>query len=147
MGVTWAGVRERVLTLREAPRWWAVFGAEHGHCFELLPVLNGEQVRAVERRLGTELPEEYRAFLLEVGAGGAGPDYGLFPIRPPERTAAGSPTLCTASEDTTASNGSSTSWTHEGSRRSQCRYATRCPNSALLSGRSDEVDPLLDVLG
>jgi hypothetical protein len=84
MGVTWAGVRERVLALREAPRWWAVFGAEHGHCFELLPVLTEEQLRAAERRLGTELPEEYRAFLLEVGAGGAGPDYGLFPIRPPE---------------------------------------------------------------
>lgn len=85
-GGTWAGVRERVLALRSAPRWWAVFGADfpgHGHNFELLPVLTGEQLRAVERRFGTELPEEYRLFLLEVGAGGAGPDYGLFPMKPP----------------------------------------------------------------
>ncbi|MGW1373781.1 SMI1/KNR4 family protein [Streptomyces sp. NPDC002446] len=87
MGGTWAGVRERVLALRNAPRWWAVFGADfphHGHHFDLLPALTEEQLRAVERWRGTELPEEYRTFLLEVGAGGAGPDYGLFPIRPPE---------------------------------------------------------------
>lgn len=86
MGGTWAGVRERVLALRKAPRWWAVFGADfpdHGHNFELLPVLTEEQLGAVERRLGTELPEEYRTFLLEVGAGGAGPFYGLFPMKPP----------------------------------------------------------------
>jgi hypothetical protein len=83
---TWAGVRQRVLALRKAPRWQAVFGADfhgHGHCFELLPVLTEEQLRAVERRLGTELPDEYGTFLLEVGAGGAGPDYGLFPMNPP----------------------------------------------------------------
>lgn len=86
MGVTWAGVRERVLALRKAPRWQEVFGADfhgYGHKFELLPVLTEEQLQAVERRLGTELPEEYRTFLLEVGAGGAGPDYGLFPMNPP----------------------------------------------------------------
>ncbi|MFI9616625.1 SMI1/KNR4 family protein [Streptomyces sp. NPDC052023] len=85
MAGTWAGVRERVLALRKAPRWRAVFGADfqgHGHNFELLPVLTEEQLRAVERRLGTELPEEYRTFLLEVGAGGTGPDYGLFPMKP-----------------------------------------------------------------
>ncbi|MFI9049527.1 SMI1/KNR4 family protein [Streptomyces sp. NPDC053427] len=86
MGGAWTGVRERVLALRKAPRWWAVFGAEwgsSGHEFELLPVLTEEQLRAAERQLGTELPEEYRMFLLEVGAGGAGPGYGLFPMQPP----------------------------------------------------------------
>lgn len=86
MSGTWAGVRKRVLALRRAPRWWAVFGADHpghGHGFELLPVLTEERLRDVERWLGTELPEEYRTFLMEVGAGGAGPDYGLFPLRPP----------------------------------------------------------------
>ncbi|MER7792515.1 SMI1/KNR4 family protein [Streptomyces sp. NPDC097640] len=86
MGGTWAGVRERVLALRKAPRWWAVFGADypdHGHNFELLPVLTEEQLEAVEKRFGAGLPQEYRTFLLEVGAGGAGPEYGLFPIKPP----------------------------------------------------------------
>ncbi|GGW24374.1 hypothetical protein GCM10010381_04280 [Streptomyces xantholiticus] len=82
----WDGVRERVLALRQAPRWPDVSGARedrHGHGFELLPVLTEEELRAVERRLGAELPDEYRTFLMEVGAGGAGPDYGLFPRRPP----------------------------------------------------------------
>ncbi|TXS48134.1 SMI1/KNR4 family protein [Streptomyces sp. t39] len=80
----WTGVRERVLALRDAPRWRQVFGADRtGHGFELLPVLTPGQLAAVEARLGVTLPREYRAFLLEVGAGGAGPDYGLFPLRPP----------------------------------------------------------------
>ncbi|WP_351222807.1 SMI1/KNR4 family protein [Streptomyces sp. NPDC002133] len=85
MGGTWGGVRDRVLALQKAPRWRGVFGADfhgHGHKFQLLPVLTEEQLRAVERRLATELPEEYHTFLLEVGAGGAGPDYGLFPMTP-----------------------------------------------------------------
>ncbi|MGA4839819.1 SMI1/KNR4 family protein [Streptomyces sp. G45] len=83
----WAGVRERVLAVRDAPHWREVFGADwlgtHGHGFRLEPVLTEAEVAAVERRLGAELPAEYRAFLRQVGAGGAGPDYGLFPRRPP----------------------------------------------------------------
>ncbi|WP_245239532.1 SMI1/KNR4 family protein [Streptomyces sp. MZ04] len=74
-----------MLALRDAPNWRAVFGAEfgrYGHGFELRPVLTEEQVLAVEWRLGVALPAEYRSFLLQVGAGGAGPDYGLFPVRP-----------------------------------------------------------------
>ncbi|MEU7643271.1 SMI1/KNR4 family protein [Streptomyces huasconensis] len=81
----WTGVRERVLALRSAPNRKAVFGADfhgHGHGFDLLPVLTEEQVAAVERHRGVTFPTEYRGFLLEVGAGGAGPDYGLFPVRP-----------------------------------------------------------------
>ncbi|WP_150186015.1 SMI1/KNR4 family protein [Streptomyces venezuelae] len=87
MGGVWAGVRERVLALRDAPNRRAVFGAyfkQSGHEFELRPVLTEEQVAAVERQGGVRFPEEYRTFLLEVGAGGAGPDYGLFTIDPPE---------------------------------------------------------------
>jgi hypothetical protein len=72
-----------VLRLREAPHREAVFGAHfqgHGHEFALLPVLDEQQVRATERRLAVRLPEEYRTFLMEVGAGGAGPDYGILPV-------------------------------------------------------------------
>ncbi|MFI1679523.1 SMI1/KNR4 family protein [Streptomyces sp. NPDC020607] len=87
MGEVWDGVRERVLALREAPNRRAVFGAyfkESGHEFELRPVLSEEQVTAVERQRVVRFPEEYRSFLLEVGAGGAGPDYGLFTVEPPD---------------------------------------------------------------
>ncbi|MET9108254.1 SMI1/KNR4 family protein [Streptomyces zhihengii] len=80
----WAGVRERVLALRDAPHWRKVFGADRtGHGFSLLPALTPDELAAAEAHLGVTLPHEYRTFLLEVGAGGAGPDYGLFPIRPP----------------------------------------------------------------
>ncbi|QEU92058.1 hypothetical protein CP970_15150 [Streptomyces kanamyceticus] len=90
MSGVWAGVRERVLALRAAPNRRAVFGAyfqEYGHRFELRPVLTEEQIGAVEWRRGVAFPAEYRGFLLEVGAGGAGPDYGLFPVEPVEDAA------------------------------------------------------------
>ncbi|MEI5103681.1 SMI1/KNR4 family protein [Streptomyces sp. PmtG] len=95
MDEVWAGVRERVLAVREAPHWREVFGADwpggHGHGFRLEPVLTETEVRAIERRIGEELPGEYRTFLLHVGAGGAGPDYGLFPQRPPGPDAESTP--------------------------------------------------------
>ncbi|WP_051801829.1 SMI1/KNR4 family protein [Streptomyces sp. NRRL F-525] len=79
----WAGVRERVLALSAAPHRDKVFGA-HEHAFEPADVLTGHQVADIEARLGIRLPDEYRTFLLEVGASGAGPAYGL--LRPdPER--------------------------------------------------------------
>ncbi|QKV92989.1 SMI1/KNR4 family protein [Streptomyces sp. NA02950] len=92
---TWTGVRERVLALRAAPGASKVFGAswgKSGHGFELRPPLADADLLAAERVWGTTLPEEYRGFLLEVGGSGAGPDYGLFPLRLPdgEGTASGS---------------------------------------------------------
>ncbi|WP_432037574.1 SMI1/KNR4 family protein [Streptomyces cucumeris] len=87
MSGTWTGVRERVLALREAPGASKVFGAswgKWGHGFELRPPLAEAELLAAERVRGVTLPEEYRGFLLEVGAGGAGPDYGLFPLRTPD---------------------------------------------------------------
>ncbi|MEU8822328.1 SMI1/KNR4 family protein [Streptomyces sp. NPDC048636] len=91
----WTGVRERVLSLREAPGASKVFGAswgKYGHGFDLRPPLAEAELVAAERVWGATLPEEYRGFLLEVGASGAGPDYGLFPLRlpGPERVAPGS---------------------------------------------------------
>lgn len=72
----WVGVRERVLRLTEHSGAGRVFGAQ-GHGFRLGPVMNEEQLRALEADLGIGLPAAYRSFLLHVGAGGAGPDHGL----------------------------------------------------------------------
>ncbi|WP_037617309.1 SMI1/KNR4 family protein [Streptomyces aureus] len=72
----WAGVRDRVLRLGRRPGADKVFGAQ-GHGFRLGRVMSEDQLRSLEADLGLGLPEEYRSFLLLVGGGGAGPEYGL----------------------------------------------------------------------
>lgn len=51
-----------------------------GHRYQLGPRLGESDLAAVERRHSMALPEDYRAFLLQVGDGGAGPYYGLYPL-------------------------------------------------------------------
>jgi hypothetical protein len=76
----WSGVADRVARLREHPRRHDVFGSD-GHGFALAPPLTVAELAELETWLGVSLPGDYRNFLTEVGAGGAGPFYGLFPIR------------------------------------------------------------------
>lgn len=83
MGVAnWSGVRQRIQTLARADRGRKVFGAWDqyggvGHHFWLADPLSESEIAEVESQWGVSLPVDYRAFLLEVGAGGAGPGYGL----------------------------------------------------------------------
>ncbi|WP_228976049.1 SMI1/KNR4 family protein [Streptomyces sp. DH12] len=76
----WAGVRERVTALAETPGVEAVFGFPRGGAPLERPLTPGE-LAELERYAGVRLPEEYRGFLLHVGAGGAGPAYGVYPVR------------------------------------------------------------------
>lgn len=76
----WHGVRERVSRLRRRDRRLTTFGAG-AHRFVLAPPLTTAQVREAEAQLCVALPEEYRSFLIEVGAGGAGPGYGMEVLR------------------------------------------------------------------
>lgn len=80
MAADWAGVRARVAELAGRDGAGEVFGARY-HGWRLEEPLGAAEIGEVEARLGVELPGEYRSFLLEVGAGGAGPAYGLFPLR------------------------------------------------------------------
>ncbi|MZF90049.1 SMI1/KNR4 family protein [Streptomyces sp. SID5643] len=78
----WSGVRERVEALARADKARKVFGAwdKHGgtgHRFRLADPLSEADVAEAEAQWRVSLPADYRAFLLEVGAGGAGPFYGL----------------------------------------------------------------------
>jgi hypothetical protein len=57
-----------------------VFGAG-GHQFRLLDPLTHQELTDLEGQLGVRLPDDYREFLLQVGAGGAGPAYGVFPVQ------------------------------------------------------------------
>jgi hypothetical protein len=74
-----ARLRNKVARLRELDTACALFGAT-AHGYRLGTVLEEAELVRFERRLGVNLPTEYRQFLTEVGHGGAGPYYGLFPL-------------------------------------------------------------------
>ncbi|GGY54345.1 SMI1/KNR4 family protein [Streptomyces omiyaensis] len=76
----WADVRRRVEALRAFPAADEVFGAS-GHRWVLEQPLGQAELAELEAQVGVRLPEEFRTFLLRVGAGGAGPAYGVFPVR------------------------------------------------------------------
>ena len=56
-----------------------IFGAE-AHRYELHPPISEEDLEQTARHLGIDFPEDYARFLRTVCNGGAGPDYGLFPL-------------------------------------------------------------------
>ncbi|MGY3205380.1 SMI1/KNR4 family protein [Streptomyces sp. TE5632] len=76
----WAGVRERIAALGALPASSEAFGS-FGHRWALENPLTEVELTELETQLGVSLPAEYRAFLTQVGAGGAGPAHGLFPVR------------------------------------------------------------------
>ncbi|MCX0245132.1 SMI1/KNR4 family protein [Streptomyces drozdowiczii] len=76
----WSGVRQRVVALRAQPSSGKVFGSL-GHRWVLEDPLTDDGLAELEAQIGVRLPDGYRSFLTRVGAGGAGPAYGLFPVR------------------------------------------------------------------
>ncbi|WP_204030783.1 hypothetical protein [Sinosporangium siamense] len=79
-GTDWSDVRERLVRLTADPGADAVFGSAC-HRWTLQPPLGAGDLAQIEAQLRTELPGEYQSFLQQAGAGGAGPAYGLFPVR------------------------------------------------------------------
>lgn len=69
-------VRDALAALAASDRGRRRFGAAH-HGYELAPPC---PVEPIEQALGGALPEDARAFVREVGSGGAGPGYGWIPI-------------------------------------------------------------------
>ncbi|BAL85965.1 hypothetical protein AMIS_7450 [Actinoplanes missouriensis 431] len=80
MEIDWTDVRPRVAALAARPGLDRAFGWRW-HEGLLEPPLTDAELTALEAQLGVELPGEYRSFLREVSRGGAGPAYGLFPLR------------------------------------------------------------------
>jgi len=74
-----AEARSLLARLREADPNLQVFGASfHRYAFE--PRISESRLRSWEHEHGVELPSAYREFLTELGNGGAGPFYGIFPL-------------------------------------------------------------------
>lgn len=65
--------------LRKLDPRFEIFGAT-AHEYTLNPPLPEIEIANVESKHGCRFPDEYRVFLLNVGNGGAGPFYGLFPF-------------------------------------------------------------------
>jgi SMI1 / KNR4 family (SUKH-1) len=75
----WSGVRERVIAVEEAERRARGLGPSRYPTFA--PVLTPAEIAEVEAQFGVALPDEYRTFLAEVGAGGPGPALELTSLR------------------------------------------------------------------
>lgn len=73
-------VAAKLSELRRADIQYSVFGAER-HRYELRPVASEQKLAAFESQFRIALPVGYRRFLLELGDGGAGPYYGLEPLK------------------------------------------------------------------
>ena len=67
--------------LRRAPAVVAHLQPNARHCLDALPPMAEAQVAMLEREYGISLPAEYRAFVTRVSEGGAGPAFGLTPLR------------------------------------------------------------------
>ncbi|WP_330294343.1 SMI1/KNR4 family protein [Streptomyces sp. NBC_00503] len=76
----WRGVRQRVVALGAQPSSGKVFGSL-GHRWVLEDPLTDDGLAELEAQMGVRLPDDYRTFLTCVGAGGAGPAHGVFPVR------------------------------------------------------------------
>ena len=72
-------VRAGLARLRASDPDLTLFGAA-AHGYQLHPPATEREVVAFETAHGVVLPASYRRFLLELGNGGAGPHYGLFPL-------------------------------------------------------------------
>jgi hypothetical protein len=72
-------VRRGLEELRRLDAKLTLFGARR-HRYALNPVLGETELASFEQRWGFRAPDDYRRFLLELGNGGAGPFYGVFPL-------------------------------------------------------------------
>jgi hypothetical protein len=76
----WADVRSRLARIATVPAAVEIHGAE-AHRWILEPPLSVKEISELESQLRVELPDDYRSFLVQAGRGGAGPSYGIFPLR------------------------------------------------------------------
>ena len=74
-----ADARKKLDELRRRDTHFRIFGAA-SHRYLLRPPLAESELTASETCFSLSLPADYRAFLSNLGNGGAGPFYGVFPF-------------------------------------------------------------------
>jgi hypothetical protein len=72
-------IKRKLERLRRADRNLELFGAST-HRYRLNPRLTEVQLQEFEKKHQVMLPGDYRLYLREIGDGGAGPYYGIFPL-------------------------------------------------------------------
>ena len=73
-------IKKKLELLKKQDSGLKVFGA-FSHGYKLNPPIKKKLIKRFETSYGIKLPEGYRAFIYELGDGGAGPYYGLEPLR------------------------------------------------------------------
>jgi len=73
-------LKELIQRLQKEDTKFRVFGSEK-HRYNFRPRLSEKDIRLFEKTNRIHLPDDYRWFLLKLGNGGAGPDYGIETIK------------------------------------------------------------------
>lgn len=77
-------IRERVAELAALDPSCKLFGSG-AHRYRFNPPYPEAELAQLERAHGFTLPDDYRAFITQLGNGGAGPSYGVIPFRGNDR--------------------------------------------------------------
>lgn len=77
----WTEARQRIFAISKIDSSCELVFGSKGHKYELLSPVPERQLVAFENKNDVPLPSEYRSFLRNFGAGGAGPDYGVYDFR------------------------------------------------------------------
>jgi uncharacterized protein (TIGR02996 family) len=73
-------IKDNLPLLAAKDRFHTYFAAQH-HRYQMLPPLPEAIIRALEAEYGVRFPNDYVDFLARIAEGGAGPSYGLYPLR------------------------------------------------------------------
>jgi hypothetical protein len=76
----WERIKVRVEALKKQDNTLEVFGAKH-HLYRINHCLAEEEIAKFEQENDIQLSEDYRTYLKFFGNGGAGPHYGVIPLR------------------------------------------------------------------
>jgi hypothetical protein len=72
-------LKQKITRLKTLDNRFFIFGAS-GHKYGFFPRLSLAEVQDFEQQYQVKLPDDYRAFICQIGNGGAGPYYGLLPL-------------------------------------------------------------------